>query len=273
MIGQKTSIYVHPSNPDKNMIGSYLQFWLMPSLLFFGLCLIFAPISARNKIFMGLGFALFIAGASAREFGIFGVSSDPTNPALNPVSRIDRCIEKWMGIEEVASPRDLKKLSCERLEDLSSLARLTKLEELFIHRTPLMSLETMPKLPNLINLRLVENKKLTSLNGIERLENLEKLEISRNVVTDITALSSLNTLTHISSHRESFDDIEVLRDKMLLQEATFNASSVKDLSPLYGKPSLILTGANGAKVICEQVSELKRSLAADAIVWVPEHCE
>ena len=136
-----------------------------------------------------------------------------------------------------------------------------------------MSLETMPKLPNLVNLRLVENKELASLNGIERLENLEELEISRNVVTDITALSSLKKLTHIASHRESFDDIEVLRDKMLLQEATFNASSVKDLSPLYEKPSLMLTGANGSKVICEQVSELKRSLSSDAIVWVPGHCK
>ncbi len=273
MIGQQTSVFVHPTDPAKNRIGSYLQFWLMPSLFLFGLCLIVIPISTGKKMLMGLGFALFIGGGLAREFGVFGLNSDAGNAALSAKSRLDRCIETWMEFQEVVSPQELTKLTCERVDDLSSLSRLPKLEELFIHRSPITSLETMPVLPRLKSLRLEDNKALATLAGIERLENLEKIDFARNALTGINALAPLKNLTHVSFYREGFEDISVLQDKIKLQKATFNASRIEDLSPLYGKPNLTLAGANGNGVICDQVFELKRSLRSDARVWIPDHCE
>jgi len=273
MIGQKTSVYVHPTDSSKNRIGSYLQFWLIPSLFVFGLCLIFIPISAGKKMLMGLGFALFVGAGLAREFGLFGVNSDTGNVVLNAESRLDRCIEKWMGFQEVSSPHALTKLTCERVDDLSSLSKLPKLEELFIYRSAITSLETMPDLPNLKKLRLDDNKVLITLAGIARLKNLEEIDAARNALANIHALAPLKNLRRVSFYRETFEDISVLKDKMKLQSATFNVSRVKDLSPLYGKPELTLAGANGETVLCDQVAKLKNSLSTKAKVWIPDHCE
>ena len=273
MIGQQTSVYVHPTDPRKNRIGSYLQFWLMPSLFFFGLCLAFIPISASKKLLMGLGFVLLISVSLAREFGIFWINSDKGNVVLGAESRVDRCIEKWMGFQEVLSPRALTKLTCERVDDLSSLSKLPNLEELFIHRSPITSLQTIPDLPKLKILRLEDNTELTTLAGIERFENLEEIYAARNSLADIHALGPLKNLKRVSFYRETFKDISVLKDKMKLQRATFNVSRIKDLSPLFGKPELTLAGAIGETVLCDQVAKLKSSLGKGAKVWVPGQCQ
>lgn len=147
-IGSEVSILVHPSNAAENRIYSFVQFWALPILLFsFPLIFLLGTASVRfSSVVFALGFVLLVASELGLLKGlpdsIYNHSSTKKSTADSTSSGpLNRCIYTSMKKEGVKR-EEIKKLICmeQEITNVSSLADLANLEELYLQNNELTSL-------------------------------------------------------------------------------------------------------------------------------------
>lgn len=215
--------------------------------------------------------------------------------ALSP---LDVCVQDSMEEKGVKERSELKYLLCQgaKIDDLSSLADLVNLEEMYLQDNALISLESVPALEKLRVISVANNKNLTSLKGIEKLVALEELQGNKSAIQDLSGVetlanlktvglmmndiesvdvfASLENLEDVTLNYNNIKDISAFADKSKLREFQIYSNSVHDITSLYNNTKLKIVGVRGKEDIpCEQIAHLKSVLAEGAKVWGPKSCD
>ena len=267
-------MFVHPQNPDLNQINGYLNIWKTPAMIAFAFIFILACFQSgavASIVFVG-----FFAGSAAwiaYDYGALGL----TEIDINTRSKLalQQCIDEAMRRNKFSDRTKLTKLSCNRrgIADLSALKDYTGLETLNVASNEFSDLKTLPRLPNLKQLSVSGNKKLTSLNGIEKAANLEILRADSSRVADITALATLNRLTEVYLSRNPVSDLSALSAKPDLEILLLYHTQVADLYLLHGSKRLVTLGVGvNTRVTCNQVREMRKRFGPQLTVPGPENC-
>ncbi|RLA19633.1 MAG: hypothetical protein DRQ61_11195, partial [Gammaproteobacteria bacterium] len=200
MVGKEVGMFVHPTDSEQNRIHSFVQFWALSLLV------LFFPIGfwtglkspTRGRLF-ALVFIVTFSGITLWELGVLeryfprlmtGEDVTPSTAALR------RCVWAAMAEQEVSERSDVKELLCmdEGIDDLTSIADLVYLEELYLQGNALTSLEELVNFTRLKVLSVAGNKTLTSTRGIENLVLLEELQANKSAISDLSGVEQLTEL-------------------------------------------------------------------------------
>ncbi len=155
---------------------------------------------------------------------------------------------------------DLKTLMLEEnpgLTDISEVAQITGLEDLFIRKTPISDLSCLSGLTNLTELwatncpisdisplsgksRLYRvylgnskrEGKLTDISALSSAKGLYWLELDGNRITDLSALSGTSALMHLEADYNLIEDISPLADCASLERVFLSNNRITDVSTL-----------------------------------------
>lgn len=301
MLGKYMTVLIHPTDADENRIYSFVQFWFLPSLLFaLGGGFLLAFRSPKLSRFVILSYLVAVPIAACDELGVL----EHYVPQLygqagigHSEAALERCVWASMNEEGVQDRRDLKRLLCldEGIDDLSAIADLNNLEELYLQGNALTSLEGIRGFHKLKKLSVAGNKTLKSLSGIEGLVSLEEFQANKagiidlsgmealkglkviglmmNDISDISPLSSLNNLEDVTLNYNSIRDISALGQKLQLRELQIYSNPVSDVSPLFMNTNMTLVGVTSETVPCAQVEHLRSVLVSDTRVYGPKTCQ
>ena len=301
MLGKEMAVLVHPDDPDKNKVYSFVQFWFLSSLLFaFGGGFLLAFRSPKLSRLVILSYLVAVPIVACDEFGVleryvpqlYGQAGKSHSEAA-----LDRCVWASMNEEGVQDRRDLKRLLCqdEEIDDLSAIADLISLEELYLQGNALTSLDGLREFSKLKKLSVAGNKTLKSVSGIEGLialeefqankagisdlsgmENLKELRIiglMMNDLSDISPLASLDKLEDVTFNYNKIRDISALGHKPQLRELQIYSNPVADISPLFSNVNMTLVGVTSEAVPCAQIEQLRSVLSEDVRIYGPKSCE
>jgi len=294
-------MFVHPNDPEQNRIHTFVQFWALSLLV------LFFPIGfwiglkspAKGQLFALIFFVGF-SGVTLWELGVLeryfprlmtGEDVSSSTAALR------RCVWAAMAEQEVSERSDVKKLTCmdEGIDDLTSIADLVYLEELYLQGNALTSLEGLANFTRLKTLSVANNKTLTSTRGIEYLVLLEEFQANKcaisdlygveqltelkivglmmNDISDVSAFSRLTRLEDVVLNYNRITDISAFANKPHLKKVQFYSNLISDVSPLFGNKALMLIGVNGGeKLRCKQIDELRAHFSAAARIYGPKAC-
>ncbi len=227
-----------------------------------------------------------------------GVEENVEDVEAAPLSAIDICVQESMADKGVRERVNLKYLICQgaKIDDLSTLADLVNLEELYLQDNDLTSLETIPELDKLRVISVANNKNLTSLKGIEKPISLEELQANKAGIQDLSGVEALSNLKIVGLMMNDIENVDVFTSLEHLEDVTLNYNNIKDISAFAGKPKLRefqvysnavhdvtplmeniklkKVGVRGkGDIPCEQIEQLKSVLAEDAKVWGPKSCD
>lgn len=309
MVGKEVSIFVHHQNPDENRIHSFLQFWAIPLLIFsFAACIPLSIYSTTGVRVFSAFFALSFTGLAMSELGILGrdslqqsstgIAGAPQTTVSHSHKALERCIFTAMYKEKVEHRSQLKTLLCmdEAISDLSSIADLKGLNELYLQNNALTSLEGLSPFTQLRKISVAGNKALTSTRGIESLVLLEEFQANKaslsdlsgldkltqlrivglmqNNISDVSVFARLSKLESVTVSYNRISDISAFSNKPVLTEFTAYNNDISDASPLYGNSAMNIVGLSGRKYIpCEQIDLLRAMLKPGAKVFGPKQCE
>jgi|GEM_PF-1694558 len=302
MIGTTAKVYVHKTQPEKSRINSLLQFWLFPAIFSY---LIFAMLLNAHRpvigalctlIFMGGGAYLICAELNVLSLGKQSVTGS-ANKSPSQIA-LDHCIKRDMLDKDIAQREDITRLVCQsdKISDLSSIADLVNLEELYLQGHSLTSLQSFAYYPKLKKISLAGSNTLPSTRGIINAPNLEEFYASKAGFTDLAEFDQLKNLTHIQAMMNEISDISplapldkleevvlsynpisdisALANKPHLTELQIYASNVTDLTPLFSNINLMVGGVTSTDGYpCEQILHLKSLLKPDARFHVPDQCK
>jgi hypothetical protein len=301
MVGTAISVYIHKDDPSKNRINSFMQFWLFPSILAY--CIFAMFFNTRNPrmgplltVLIFCFFAYLIA--AEHNYANFGKKATQLAANTSPSEEaFNNCILRELHKKDLSSRTEVTRLVCQEhaITDLSSIADLINLEELYLQGNALSDLSSFPHFPKLKKISVAGNKTLTSIAGIENAPLLEELQANKSPISDVSGLGQLtnlktigmmmNNLTDISAfaplHKledvtlnyNKITDISALSQKPQLNTLLLYATPVIDISPLYTNLALDIVGITGNDTIsCPQFDHLRSVLKADARVIGPKHC-
>ena len=304
IINTNVDIYVHPTDSSKNRIASFTHFWLFPSL--FGMLILLTLMVAILPKLVGLacvaciGFGAYHAINEYRLFG-FGYDSNVQNQESAgkdiSVLSLNQCVRESMDKKNLQTRTEVKYLLCQDagIEDLSSIADLVNLEEMYLQGNNLKSLESMPAFNKLKRLSVAGMKNLVSLKGVERLPALEELQANKsgvedlsgvetlknlrvvglmqNNINDVSAFSDLSEIEDITISRNHVSDISAFANKPKLIDFQAYGNMISDISPLFGNTSMKIVGVRGkGNVPCAQIDRL-RSLIPNARIYGQKECD
>ena len=123
------------------------------------------------------------------------------------------------------------------VSDLSPIAGLINLQELFFHGNQVSDLSS---LVSLINLRalVLNNNSVSDLSPLAGLINLESIFMSNNNVSDLSPLSGLSNLSVLHITDNNVSDLSPLSGLSNLRDFLSWGNSISDLSPLSGLTKL-----------------------------------
>ena len=119
------------------------------------------------------------------------------------------------------------------IEDISLLAGLTALEDLWLTENRIRDLAPLAGLPALESLVLAVNQ-VTDISPLAKLPSLRRLELRHNEVKDLSPLTGLTGLTSLSLWGNDVEDISPLAGLIALERLWLNENRIRDLSPLAG---------------------------------------
>lgn len=299
-LNKPVEVLIHPTNPNKNRINSFFQFWLFPVLALGGLALfvnsLYLQVRRLNWVIL-IAVAAVCGVAYRNEFVIAESATHTLDPATLSKRVLDACVTARMAEKGLTQRTQIKRLSCykSRITDLSSINDLVNLQALFLSGNHLTSLETIASYPKLTELNLVNNQ-LSSARGVERQPALEALHLGHNQISDIASLSSLAHLKHldlyqnqvqdissltglpalekVNLNRNDITDISPLANKPQLRDIQFYNNRVSDLRPLYGNNQLKIVGVRGKGMVsCDDIQALRDRLSSDAKVYGQKACD
>lgn len=117
------------------------------------------------------------------------------------------------------------------LRDLSVLADMVTLKELYLQNNAVVSVEHLTKLTNLETLDVSYNA-ITSLAHIANCVKLRHLSANGNQINDTIGISSLALLETLSLNYNKLTNVASLGDCKELKELSFNNNEVKDITTL-----------------------------------------
>ena len=112
------------------------------------------------------------------------------------------------------------------ITDLSTVARLVKVRELFLHNNQIEELSPLAKCKDLEKLTL-SNNRIKDLSPLSTLAKLNTLSLNVNIITDLTPLATLTNLQVLQLSNNQFNDLTPLLGLSRLQ-----ALSVEDVKGL-----------------------------------------
>jgi hypothetical protein len=138
-------------------------------------------------------------------------------------------------LEQLPELRSLDFDNASKVEDLSPLAKLTKLESLTLKRLPLADIELIGKLGNLKRLNLNGADDITDLSPLKSLPRLEFLSLQDcDGIEDLKPIENLTSLTFLNlANCDEISDIKPLAN--LSRELTWlnlNGTKIDDVMPL-----------------------------------------
>lgn len=302
MIGTAVKVYIHKTDPEKSRINSLLQFWLFPAI--FGYLIFAMLLNAQRPligvlttlIFMGGGAYLICAELNVMNLGKQSVQAT-TNSTPSQIA-LDHCIKRTMIDKELRYREDITYLLCQsdKVSEISSIADLTNLEELYLQGHKMSSLESLGYYPKLKKISVAGAKTLTSTRGIINAPNLEEFYANKAGLSDLAGFDQLKNLTHIQAmmtdindistlapldkleqvvlNYNPISDISALANKPNLSELQLYSSHVTDITPLFSNTALMIGGVTSEEGYpCTQILHLKSLLNADARFHVPDHCK
>ena len=119
------------------------------------------------------------------------------------------------------------------LRDLSVLAEMTTLQEVYLQHNAITTLEKLSGLTNLEKLDVSYNA-ITSLSYLANSIKLRSLIADGNQIADTIGISSLSLLETLSLNYNKLTDVSSLASCTELKKLSFNNNDVKNLSSLGG---------------------------------------
>ena len=144
---------------------------------------------------------------------------------LEYATNLERLILGWWGHE--GNP----------VSDLSPIAGLTKIRQLYLLNTPISDLSPLRGLTNLTELHLNDTL-VSDLSPLSGLTNLTSLNIHPTLATDLSPLAGLINLKSIAFSNENLSDISPLAGLINLESIFCWGHAISDLSPLAGLTKL-----------------------------------
>ena len=128
------------------------------------------------------------------------------------------------------------------VSDISPLAGLNNLTQLWLERNNITDLSPLAGLNNLTHLVLWNNF-ITDLSPLAGLSALTRLDLYYNLISDVSPLAGLTNLTVLQAHSNFIADISPLDGLNNLLVLWLDGNNISDLSPLTGLTRLKSTGA------------------------------
>ncbi|KAI8894951.1 hypothetical protein BC833DRAFT_188652 [Globomyces pollinis-pini] len=122
-------------------------------------------------------------------------------------------------------------LCSNRIDDVSQLPSLINLSVLNLYSNNIADISPLKSLVNLKELSLGSNA-ISDISPVESLINLQKLYIGSNQIVDITALAPLTKLQELSLEENEIDDIYPLASLINLRELFLYQNEIIDVEPL-----------------------------------------
>ena len=166
---------------------------------------------------------------------------------LSPIAGLTQL--KALDIDSIDSPsviHDAKQLSrlvnltflaLHGVEDLTPLAGLPKLEQLFVSHS---NIRDLSPLAGLINLELIQmsGALISDLSPLAGLTKLEHVYLPGGDISDLTPLAGLTELEELHLHRNSISDISPIAGLTGLNRLDLGFNAISDVSPLAGLTNL-----------------------------------
>jgi Leucine-rich repeat (LRR) protein len=124
-----------------------------------------------------------------------------------------------------------------QISDLSPLAGLTNLQELYLHNNQVSDLSPLAGLTNLQELSLYWNQ-INDLSPLAGLTNLQELSLFCNQINDLSPLAGLTNLRLMDLEGNQISDISPLAGLTNLWYLDLGYNQISDISPLAGLTNL-----------------------------------
>src|SRR5579883_1358397 len=142
------------------------------------------------------------------------------------------------------------------VSDISFLAGLTNLTELYLYSTQVSDLTPLATLNKLTELHL-NNTQVSDLTPLATLNKLTTLHLNNTQVSDLTPLATLNKLTTLNLNRTQVSDLTPLATLNKLTTLNLNRTQVSDLTPLATLNKLTKLHLNGVNADRSCVSHVR----------------
>ena len=119
------------------------------------------------------------------------------------------------------------------VSDLSPIAGLINLQELFLNSNQVSDLSPLAGLTNLHELLIISNP-VSDISTLRRLINLKRLWMDRTFVSDLSPLRGLINLVELDFHDTVVSDLSPLAGLINLEDLRFSYQGLSDISPLAG---------------------------------------
>ena len=123
------------------------------------------------------------------------------------------------------------------ISDISAVASLTHLRELFLDNNNISDISAVVGLTNLTWLRLDGNS-ISDISAVSGLANLTKLWLEDNNISDISAVLGLTNLTSLWLGGNNISDISAVSGLTNLTSLRLDGNSISDISALAGLTNL-----------------------------------
>lgn len=118
--------------------------------------------------------------------------------------------------------------------DISPLAGLTKLEQLFICCDDISDINALAGMTNMRNLWIWGNGSISDISALAGMTQMEYLWMKGNQITDISALAGMENLCFLCMEGNQIADVTPLAGLTNLTVLLLGDNPIKDLSPLAG---------------------------------------
>jgi internalin A len=155
----------------------------------------------------------------------------------------------WRSFQRVAATNHVThvNLSDTHVADLSSLAELTSLQELYLFHTQVVDLSPLAGLANLQSLFL-SGTQVADLSPLAGLANLQFLFLAHTSVADLSPLAQLANLGSLALSGTQVADLSPIAELAYLWSLELSGTRVADLSPLAELVNLHSLNLSGTQV-------------------------
>lgn len=158
---------------------------------------------------------------------------------VDPIGKLSNLTSLNMSQQSIFSGID-------KLDDISFLADLNKLEYLNLNGNSIRDLSPLENMTELKELYLSDNIYIANITPLSRLTKLEKLDLYQNGITDISVLSNMAELKELNLGLNILTDISPLSKLTGLTVLNLAANEISNISPLYNLDKLQELNIGGA---------------------------
>lgn len=167
-------------------------------------------------------------------------------------AEIRRKLEKPEGPISKAELAKVKSVNLAKGEPLDYLdpcifPHLTGVRDLFLGPGKLNDISVLAKLTRLESLRATANQ-VSDISALGNLKQLDRLDLANTLVSDISVVAGLKNLTELQLDGSKVTDLSALANHPKLERLTINRTAVKDIRPLKTVTTLKSVNVSGSAV-------------------------